>query len=146
MKKAIIGTLIASCIVFANNNATNVKTEIFDLNKVENTEMQDFLKELRNFEDTGKVIKDYYEIKTCDKDFYNKVTVNQIKGFVNYSPTFGTLISLKTLYSDAKEDDVNNKYIELINTYKFMNCGAGELPNKKNYTGALPNKQIGFIK
>lgn len=141
MKKAIIGTLIASCIVFANNNTTNVKTEIFDLKKVESVEMQDFLKQLKDFKGTADVIKDYYEIKTCDKDFYNKVTVDEIKGFVNYSPAFGTLISLKTLYADTKDDDVNNKYSELINTYKFLNCGAGNLPNKENYKGALPYKQ-----
>lgn len=142
MKKILIGTLISSCIIFANDNITKVKTDLFDFNKIENAEMKDFLNQIKDFGNMGNVVKDYYEIRTCDKDFYNKVTVEEIKGFVNYSPAFATLISLKTLYSDTKDlKDVNNKYSELINTYKFLNCGAGNLPNKENYKGALPYKQ-----
>ena len=133
MKKIIVGTLITGCMLFASDKTVSFENKLFDLNKVKNEEMKDFLIRIESsLPSIAKVIKDYYEAKTCNKEFYNQVTISDVKEFVTTAP-YGVLIKLRALNSDKKEDAKDNGYAELINTYKFMNCGDGTLPNSDKY-------------
>lgn len=134
MKKIIVGTLVAGCMLLASDKTVSFESKLFDLNKVKNEEMKGFLVGIESsFPSIAKVVKDYYEAKTCSKEFYNEVTIYNLKDFIATSPTYGVLVALDTLNSDKKEDAKENGYTELINTYKFMNCGDGTLPNSDKY-------------
>lgn len=128
MRKIIIGTLVVGCMLLASDKAilSKTKSKLFDFDKVKSEETRDFLDALETtLPLTAKVIKDYYEAKTCTKEFYNEVAIDDVKEFVTTSP-FGVLFALSILSSDKKEDAKDNEYSELINTYKFMNCGKGD--------------------
>lgn len=134
MKKIIVGTLVAGCMLFASDKAVDLKSDLFDLNKVKSEEMRGFLAEFESvLPSAAKVVKDYYEAKTCKKEFYNEVTMDDVKELASTSPAYGVLIALRTLNDDKKENAKNNGYADLINTYKFMNCGEGTLPNSDKY-------------
>lgn len=131
MKKIVTGLLISSCMLFASDKAVELKSDLFDLNKIKSEEMKSFLLGVEYSHSlVGKVLKDYYEAKTCDKEFYNKVTVDEIREFIVTAP-FGVLLALS--YFDSEKDTKDKKYTELINTYKFLNCGDGLLPNFDKY-------------
>jgi len=134
MKKIIVGTLITGCMLFASDKAVELKSNLFDLNKIKSEEMKDFLVGLESsFPLIAKVVKDYYEAKTCSKEFYNEITMDDVMEFASTSRAYGVLITLITLNDGKKENAKDNGYTELINTYKFMNCGDGMLPNPDKY-------------
>ncbi|MBW6487522.1 hypothetical protein [Sulfurimonas sp.] len=134
MKKIIVGTLISGCMLLASDKAVKFESKLFDLNKVKSEEMRGFLAGFENLlPSAAKVVKDYYEAKTCNKEFYNEITMYDVQEFASSSPTYGVLIALSTLNSDKKEDARDNGYNELINTYNFVNCGKGALPSPERY-------------
>lgn len=62
MEKMIIGILVAGCMLFAAPETVEFKSNLFDLNKVKNKEMKDFLIAVEaSFPSMGKIIKDYYD-------------------------------------------------------------------------------------
>jgi len=61
-----------------------------------------------------EVAKDFLTAKKCNNTF-NENDLNDVKEFLSHSPSFGTLIALKTL-------ELNDIYNNLIHNYKAMNC------------------------
>ncbi|BAK73155.1 hypothetical protein [Arcobacter sp. L] len=118
MKKLSVSILLASTLLFGEDNSNHELAEFFEgLEKV--------------MPSTASVVKDYFAIKTCKKNFYETVDINEIKLFVSSNPTFTFLMALHTL-EDEKINDINqSKYRQILNDYLFMNCGEGNIFNKK---------------
>lgn len=119
MRKIILGILVVGSMLLASDKAVELKSNLFDLNKVKSEEMKSFLVV---FEATLpyalKVVRDYYEAKTCTDEFYNKITKDELIGF-------GETAQLATLIGLSMGGHPND-YEELINDYRFMNCGEGK--------------------
>lgn len=113
--------LLCSSLLFGSNSSNNNKDDV-----------EEFFKGLEKVSPgTAIVIKDYFSVKTCKKDFYKTIDLNEIKSFVSSSPIFYFMIALNIL-EDKKTNDINqSKYRQIINDYLFMNCGEGNIFNKK---------------
>jgi hypothetical protein len=123
MKKIIIGMLAVGSMLFASGKEIELKSNLFDLSRVQSDEMKGALVGMElSFPSVAKVIKDYYEAKTCSVDFYNKITIQDVEDFGTTS-TFNVLLQLDYLDNDAGKPT----YKQLINDYKFMNCGIGKI-------------------
>jgi len=128
VKKIIAGLLIFGCVLLASDKTVELKSNLFDVNKIKSEEMRNFLIALELVTPSAtKIVKDYFEAKTCSKEFYNKVTVDDIKKFLTTKRIYGILFELSSPNSDKKEVAKGNRYIELISIYQFMNCGKGAL-------------------
>lgn len=115
LKKIIILSILASSLLFGKGKADIEYTNIKD------KQMREFLTSLHEqLPIVLEVIKDYYEAKTCSNDFYNKVSIVEVKTFTTQKH-FGTLYNIKNIKG------AEAKYKELLNDYKYMNCGEGEL-------------------
>lgn len=123
MKKVILGILVTGSMLLASDKAVELKSNLFDLNKVKSDEMKGFLIGIeRSMPSVTKIIKDYYEAKTCNDEFYNEITMNDMQDFVGASPAFAVLMGL-----NATEDETSRyAYARLIKDYRFMNCGMGK--------------------
>lgn len=128
MKKIILGSLILGSVLFASEQVVEFKSNLFDLNKIKSKEMRGFLARIEQFSWMAKIIKDYYEAKTCNKEFYNEITMEDIEVFFN-SPASAFLMGAY-IFNEKKSDE--NQYLQVINDYKFMNCGEGEIYNVQN--------------
>jgi hypothetical protein len=130
MKRIILGTLLASCMLFASDTAVEFKSELFDASKIKNEEMKGFLigMEKSVSKNMSQTVKDYFETKTCKEDFYNTVSIDDIKSFVANGYQFSFLLALNILNSDKQDIDTNT-YLQIINNYKFLNCGVGRFYN-----------------
>lgn len=123
MKKIILGTLLASCMLFASDGATEFESKLFDVSKMENGKTKDYLLDLEKLSpDIAKTLKDYFEAKTCKQDFYNTVTIDEVANFIIKTPTFAFLHSLNTLHLHYDKDT----YLQIISNYRFLNCGEGK--------------------
>ena len=132
MKKIIVGTLVAGCMLLASDKTVSFESKLFDLNKVKNEEMKGFLVGIESsFPSIAKVVKDYYEAKTCSKEFYNEVTMDDVKELVSTNPAYAVLLQLSAIGDDTSK----MAYKQLVDEYKFMNCGDGELPKKYSLKG-----------
>lgn len=131
MKKIIVGTLVAGCMLVASDKTVSFESKLFDLNKVKNEEMKGFLVGIElSFPSIAKVVKDYYEAKTCSKEFYNEVTMDDVKEFVSTSPAYGVLYGLSAIGDDTSK----LAYNQLVSDYEFINCGKGTLSNPDKYS------------
>lgn len=62
-----------------------------------------------------ETVKDYFNAKTCSKDFTKKTSFSEVQNFIASATTFGTLTALKAL----NRDEV---YSHILHNYKAMNC------------------------
>jgi hypothetical protein len=130
MKKVIMSMLVASSLIFAADTKVELKSVLFDLNKVKNENMKDFLVGIENvMPSAAEVMKNYLEIKTCNEEFYNEMTVDDIKNYYSDSAAYGVLFPLYVLNKDKKGIE-NNTYLQTINNYRFLNCGEGKYFDK----------------
>ncbi|MCK9473672.1 hypothetical protein [Sulfurimonas sp.] len=119
MKKIILGTLVVASVLFSSEKVVEVKS-MFDLNKVKSGEMKDFLVAVESLSsEAAAVVKDYHEAKTCTNEFYNKVAVKDLQEFFSENHAFS---ALKTIGNKKSK----YAYAQIINDYKFMNCGLGK--------------------
>lgn len=119
MKKVILGILVVGSVLLASDKTVGLKSNLFDLDKVKNEEMKSLLVDLEtNLPYTLKIVKDYYEAKTCTDEFYNKIAVNDVKEFAA-----SVQLAVLTGLSMGGQQDA---YEKLINDFKFMNCGEGK--------------------
>lgn len=122
MKKIILGTLVVASVLFSSEKVVEVKS-MFDLNKVKSGEMKDFLVAVESLSsEAAAVVKDYHEAKTCTNEFYNKVAVKDLQEFFSENHAFSALLALKTIGNKKSK----YAYAQIINDYKFMNCGLGK--------------------
>lgn len=123
MKKFLVSMLIVSgSMLFAADKPVECKSNYIDTNKIKDPEMRSFLCGLESVETLSptspsslKVTRDFYEAKTCSKDFYNKVSIKELQEWMATSTQFIYLIAL--------DKQIESKYNETINTYGFLNCG-----------------------
>jgi len=122
MKKIIMGTLIAGSVLFASDKDVEFKGNLFDLNKVKSEEMRDFLAALESaLPSVSKVIKDYYEAKTCNKelDMSYRIDEDTIKS---------------NLFID--KNDFSNAFIKakdtILQQQEFCRVGKNEVLDAEN--------------
>jgi hypothetical protein len=127
--------LVASSLIFAASNVTEqgtIKKEdnSIKLDKSKSDKTKGFIQGLKQtFPVMANFIEEYYQIKTCKEDYYNYVSVDEIRDFAANGVNFGVLMGLKT-FSDSKEGIENNKYLQVMNNYRFINCGEGKYFDK----------------
>ena len=132
MRKIVLSTVISLGLAvnaFATENnkqELQLQSKLFEIDKIQDDKMKGLLIGIEHFSTiAAEVSKDYYEAKTCTKEFYNHITIDDIKDFIEIQSTYAFLIALKVLEKDKPVDAKDNLYINIINNYKFMNCGIG---------------------
>lgn len=72
----------------------------------------------------SEVIEDYFQAKTCKKEFTDVTSIEQIKDF-STSYQYGVLLELKYKEKHQQETSMAKAtYLALITAYSFMNCGG----------------------
>lgn len=145
MKKIVISSVVlATTLLFSGCSETLMQQEVKEQSQTEKTQIQipqsdkhifnydkikdESVKELlfgieASVPSVGQVIKDYLAAQSCDDEFYTKKTKDELSTNIKELVTtvqYGTLIGFYYQFDDHKA------YNNMINNYKFINCGIGK--------------------
>ncbi len=111
MKKFLFLITFISCVLNAGDS------KLFNTDNINNEYTKKYLVGMENFNFTQTVIiKDFFEVSTCHKDFYNYVSLNDLSTFI-FSSKFDVL---NNAYVNNKKE-----YEELIKKEQYINCDGG---------------------
>lgn len=122
MKKILLTGLLFTSFVMSE------EVPVVEVNKEFKSSKEMVQSMKQNFPKIYEVIRDYFETKTCEKDFEKLLSVQEVRDFTE-SYQFGVLIGLKYNIENS-EKHKTDYYNTMINSYKFMNCGDKESLNK----------------
>ena len=119
---------------------------IFNYDKIKDESVKGLLYGLEStIPGVGQVMKDYLSAQLCDDEFYTKKTKDELS--TNFkelgaSVQYGTLISYYYGFDDHKA------YNNIINNYKYMNCGTGkytpDIMKDESVSGLVKTKKSGI--
>ncbi|AXH16435.1 hypothetical protein CP985_10345 [Malaciobacter mytili LMG 24559] len=140
MKKIFISSIIAATFLFAaQSNApkdinieSNYKSTLYDYSKMKNEDIKSFLYKLESTNSFfAEQLRDYTVVKTCNDEFYNNITLDELIQIANSnSITFFTALKYLNKEKPTMEE---NKYLQILNNYRFINCGVGSYYTDKPY-------------
>ena len=144
MKKIIISSVaLATTMLFSgcsetlmqqetSETAQNAKTSIqipqsdkhiFNYDKIKDESVKELLYSMEaTIPSVGQIMKDYLAAQSCDDEFYTKKSKDELSTSINElgaSLQYGTLVALYYTLDD-------HIYNNVINNYKYMNCGIGK--------------------
>lgn len=145
MKKIIISSVaLATTMLFSgcsetlmqqetSETAQNAKTSIqipqsdkhiFNYDKIKDESVKELLYSMEaTIPSVGQIMKDYLAAQSCDDEFYTKKSKDELSTSINElgaSLQYGTLVAFYYVFDD------HIAYNNVINNYKYMNCGIGE--------------------
>lgn len=121
MKKNKMILKVLCLLIFTNicTYATNQDSKNFVNDFKDSKELLMDLK--KKLPDVYMLVNDYFEAKTCKKDYWKIVSKDDIQDYVS-SLNYGTLIGFKY----AMGEKFKAYYSTLINAYRFMNCSENK--------------------
>lgn len=145
MKKIVISSVaLATTLLFSGCSETLKQQETKEPNQIVKTPIQipqsdkhiynyDKIKDesvkglLYGLEATvpgvGQVMKDYLAAQSCDDEFYTKKTKDELSTNIK---ELGATVQYETLISYYYGFDDHKAYNNMINNYKYINCGIGK--------------------
>ncbi len=117
MKKIVLASLLLVGSVFANE--TSKTSTVYD-KEYETT--KGMMADMKQFPAQYSVVNDYFQAKTCMEDFTEKVTIEQIREFLQSAP-YATMATLKILSEDDSSKNTKMAYMSLLGAYEYLSCG-----------------------
>lgn len=97
---------------------------IFNYDKIKDESVKGLLYGLQaTVPGVGQVMKDYLAAQSCDDEFYTKKSADELRTSIKELSTtlqYGTLMGFYYGFNGHKA------YNNVINNYKYMNCGTGK--------------------
>lgn len=145
MKKIVISSVaLATTLLFSGCSETLMQQEVKEQSQTEKTPIQipqsdkhiynydkikdESVKELlfgieSSMPSVSQIMKDYLAAQSCDDEFYTKKSKDELSTSIKElgaSLQYGSLLGYYYVFDDHKA------YNNIINNYKYMNCGIGK--------------------
>lgn len=117
MKKAIFFISFISCMLNAGDKLnTPCISKLFDISSINDTDTKSYLIGLENFNYVqASILSDYFKAKTCEKDFYNYSTLEDMSNF-QFTKDYEDLLAA------SNNEQQYNALIKKYNNCNFKGC------------------------